>query len=308
MIDEETEFVRINMAEGFSIAWKRRWEIIIITLGAAALAAIVSFLLPKAWDVGAVIQTGRVVEPKIIVGQITGGFYNALVGAELDIPSRDFPDIKAEIQRDPTLIRISFREKEIARGRNIVHALFKHLKSEVEKMSVVETDRAEAGLELARNRLLDTEIDKDIINQRIDADRNKLKIAERRIAGLQAGLTAAKARADEADGLRWEEKIGAERMNIETLTSSIRIYEMELQKNQRALSGAKIALKLAENQRNRIGYVQIVQEPTLSAGPVAPNKRQTVLTGGFLGLCLALGIAFLREYLGRKKKTGSLRS
>jgi hypothetical protein len=304
MIDEETEFVKINMAEGFSVAWKRRWEIIFITAAAVILAVIASFLLPKAWEVGAVIQTGRAVEPNVIIGQITRGFYDGKIGAELQIPVRDIPDIKAELQLEPGLIRVSVRERDVARGRDILNALFKQVGIEVDKMAALEVGRADGTLEVARNKLLNAEIDGDKATLAIEADRAKLKIAEQRLAGLQAGRSAAKARADEADALRWDEKIEAERMDIETLTRSLRSDDLELRKNQNALNSAKVGVKLAEDMRNRMGYVRMEQEPTPSAGPVAPNKRQTVVIGGFLGICLALGIAFLHEYLGRKKKAG----
>lgn len=301
MIDEETEFVRINMAEGFSVAWKRRWEIILITAAATVLAVIVSFLLPKAWDVGAVIQTGRAVEPNFIVGQITRGFYDGKIGTELNIPVRDFPDIKAELQPEPGFIRVSVRERDVERGRDILNVLFKRVKIEVDKMAVIEMSRADGGLEINRYKLLDAEIDRDKTTLAIEADRAKLKLAERRIAGLQAGRAAAKARADEADALRWDEKIDSERLDIETLTSSLRSDELELRKNQNAINSAKAVLKVTEEQRNRMGYVRMDQEPTPSAGPVAPSKRKTVVIGGFLGFCLALGIVFLRAYLGKKR-------
>lgn len=41
--------------EYFTVAWKRRWQIIIPTLVLVIIAAIWSFALPKIWEVDAII-------------------------------------------------------------------------------------------------------------------------------------------------------------------------------------------------------------------------------------------------------------
>ena len=102
MHEEETEFENLDCMEYITVAWKRRWQIVIPTVVVAVLAAAVSFLLPKVWEVDTIIipskfmtqsQTGEfkivlVAEPKQIAGQITEGSYDSIIAAEVHIPAR----------------------------------------------------------------------------------------------------------------------------------------------------------------------------------------------------------------------------
>jgi LPS O-antigen subunit length determinant protein (WzzB/FepE family) len=348
MHQENVEFESINLMEYIAIAWKRRWQIVIPTVVLAILAAIVSFLLPKIWEVDAIIipskfltqnQAGEfkqvlVVEPKQIANQIAEGSYNSLIGAELNIPDREFPKITAENLRDTNLIRVSVRERNVGRGRQIVAALFNHLKSDFDKKIDVEINSLNTQVEQTKNRILDIEIEKDKINKEIESDRNKLRITEERITSIREEMKSVKTRTDELDRLQQksltekregtetlalllysnevqlnlryfsslDEKNSAEQMNENNLEYSIKNKENEIRKLQNTISDANNDIKLFEDKKNRIDYTQLVKEPTPSFGPVSPNKKQIVLIAGFIGFCLSVGIAFFREGLENRKK------
>ncbi|MCX6566560.1 MAG: Wzz/FepE/Etk N-terminal domain-containing protein [Candidatus Aminicenantes bacterium] len=310
---EEMELEGIDLMEYVNIAWKHRWQIIIPTVVLAVLAGIVSFLLPKFWEVDAIIipskfltqnQTGEfkqvlVVEPKQIAGQISQGAYNSLIGAELNIPAREFPKIKAENLRDTNLVSISVREKDPQKGKQILLALFNHLKSEFDKKIDVEIKSLDTQIEQKKNDILDLEneiktrendikkkqndiklkeldvesrlIEKDKTNKEIESDKNKLKITEERIAGIQEEMKSIKTRVDELDKQQQQslaekkegtetlalllysnevqrnlqyyntlsEKISSERLNTENLTYSIKSNEQELRQIDNQVSQIK---------------------------------------------------------------------
>jgi capsular polysaccharide biosynthesis protein len=310
---EGMELEGIDLMEYVDIAWKHRWQIIVPTFVLAVLAGIVSFLLPKVWEIDAIIipskfltqnQTGEfkqvlVVEPKQVAGQITQGSYNSLIGAELNIEDRKFPKINAENLRDTNLVRISVREKDPQKGKNILLSLFNHLKSDFDKKIDVEIQSLNTQIEQKKNDILDLEneiktrendikkkqndiklkeldvesrlIEKDKTNKEIESDKNKLKITEERIAGIQEEMKSIKTRVDELDKQQRQslaekkegtetlalllysnevqrnlqyyntlsEKISGERLNTENLTYSIKSNEQELRQIDNQVSQIK---------------------------------------------------------------------
>lgn len=268
------------------------------------------------------------------------GVYDSLIGAELNIEDRKFPKIKAENVRDTNLIRVSVRVKDPQTGRQILMALFNHLKSDFDKKIDVEINGLNTQVEQTKNRILDIEIEKDKNNKEIESDRNRLKITEQRIASIREEMKSVKTRIDELDkqqqksltekregtetlalllysnevqvNLRYfnslDEKNSAEQMNVNNLLYSIKSKEDEIRKLQNTISNAKNDIKLLEDKKNRIDYTQLVKEPTPSLRPVSPNKKKYVLIAGFLGFCLSVGIVFFREILEKQKKLGQPKS
>jgi LPS O-antigen subunit length determinant protein (WzzB/FepE family) len=310
---EEMELESIDLMEYVNIAWRHRWQIIIPTVVLAVLAGIVSFFLPKVWEVEAIIipskfltqnQAGEfkqvlVVEPKQVAGQITQGSYNSLIGAELNIEDRIFPKINAENLRDTNLVRISIREKDPQKGKQILMALFNHLKSDFDRKIDVEIQSLNTQIEQKKNDILDLEneiktrendikkkqndiklkelevesrlIEKDKTNKEIESDKNKLKITEERIIGIQEEMKSIKTRVDELDKQQRQslaekkegtetlalllysnevqrnlqyyntlsEKVSGERLNTENLTYSIKSNEQELRQIDNQVSQIK---------------------------------------------------------------------
>jgi uncharacterized protein involved in exopolysaccharide biosynthesis len=281
MHQEKTENENLNWMEYITVAWKRRWLIVIPTVIAAVLAAVVSFLLPKVWQVDTIIipskfmtqtQTGEfkivlVAEPKQIASQITEGSYDSLIAAEVNIPEREFPAIKAENLRDTNLVRASVREKDPQKGKRILDSLFKHLKSEFDIKIDIEISNLNNQIEMTKNKIRDLElniesrkIEKEKTRRDIESDKNKFAISENRIGSIQVEMKSVRTRIAELDilqkknmaekkegtetlalllysnevqqNLRYfntlDETLSAERVNIENLTYSIKSKEQQL--------------------------------------------------------------------------------
>ena len=319
MHEEKTEFEYFNWMEYIIVAWKRRWQIIIPTVILAVLAAVVSFLLPKIWQVDIVIIPGKfmsqtqagefkvvlVAEPKQIASQITEGSYDSLIAAELNIPEREFPAIKAEDLRDTDLVRAFVRVKDPQKGRLILASLFNHLKSEFDKKIDIEIST------------LNTEVEKN--KGSISSDQNKLQIAEQRIAALQAEMKSTKTRIEEL-GKQQQKILSEKKEGAESL--ALLLYSNEVQTNLRyfnsleemvsserlkienlkpSIANAQKGILLLEAKKGRIDYTQLIKDPTTSFNPVSPNKKQNVLIAGFLGFCFSVGIVLFRENLNKMK-------
>lgn len=277
MHEEEKEFESVNLMEYVAIAWKRRWQIIIPTVVLAVLAGVYSFFLPKIWAVDAIIipskfmvqtQTGEfkvvlVAEPKQIASQITEGSYNSLIAAGLNIPEREFPAIKAENLRDTNLVRVSVREKDPQKGKQILAALFNHLKSDFDRKIDVEVNSLNTQVEQAKNKILDLEneiktrenailtsqneikirqngiklkeldiesrkIDKEKLTKEIESDRSRLKITEDRIVSIYDELKSVKERIKE---LEEQQRKALAEPKEGTAALALLLYSTEVQRN-----------------------------------------------------------------------------
>jgi capsular polysaccharide biosynthesis protein len=306
MHKEETEFESINLMEYFSIAWKRRWQIIIPTVVLAVLAAIVSFSLPRVWEVDALVipskfmtqsQTGEfkvvlVADPKQIASQITEGAYNRLIAAELKIPEREFPTIKAENLRDTNLVRVSVREKDIQKGKQILSALFNHLKSDFDRLADVEVNNLNTQVEQTKNKILDLEneiknrenailttqneikirqngiklkeldiesrkIDKEKLTKEIESDKSRLKITEDRIVSIYDELRSVKERIKE---LEEQQRKALAEQKEGTTALGLLLYSNEVQRNLQYSNS--LDEKASAERLNRERVTQDIQSKT----------------------------------------------
>ncbi|GAG61451.1 unnamed protein product [marine sediment metagenome] len=137
MNEYEDEFVLMDY---LNIIWKRKWLIVIPTLFLVIAVGIISFLLPKQWEIDAIIvpskflvqtETGQfneivVVDSRQIAGQINQESYNHLIATQLNLDIREFPKLKAENLKNTNLVRVSTKEKDAEKAKLILFSLFNH--------------------------------------------------------------------------------------------------------------------------------------------------------------------------------------
>jgi len=301
MPQEETEFDGLNLMEYFNIAWKRRWRIIIPAAVLAILAGVWSFLLPKVWEVDAIIIPSKfltqtdsgefkeilVASPAQIASQISQRSYDNIIAADLNIDSRVFPKINAENLRNTNLVRVSVRDQDPQRGKDILFYLFKHLKSDFDKRIDVEFSSLNNQVEQTKNKIRDLnlriesqKIEKEKTKKDIEGDNKKLEIAEKRIRDVQNEMPSVRMRITDLDdllrktlsekkenvdnlallfyssevqqNLRYmntlEDKVSTERVNIENLTFSIKSKEQQLLQIDNQISQVQNSLSNADNE------------------------------------------------------------
>jgi len=192
----------IELIDYLNVLWKRKWLIIIPTFLLVVAVGIYSFLLPKQWEIDAIIVPSKfltqteqgtfaevvVVDPKQIVSQINQATYNILIATELNLDIREFPKLKAENIRDTKLVRVTIKEEDVEKAKRILSALFSHLKRDLDKKIDVEIKSADTQIALKQNLIKQNEISiKDHNNQialknlQIKDKENEIKIKENEI-------------------------------------------------------------------------------------------------------------------------------
>lgn len=360
MAQAERDF---ELMDYLAVLWKRRWLIIVPTLVLTTAAGVVSFLMPRQWDVDAIIQPTRffvrtdvgsfvevaVADPRQLAGQINQESYNRLIGAELNLDPRRFPRLRAENLRDTKLVRVTVRTGETEKAKEILASLFRHLKSDLDRRLDVEVKtfatQVAARQSDIRNRELDIQarnIDIDKIQQEIGTARNKLKISEARALSLIEEMKGVKSRTEEIEkrqksmlaekpggtealglllyaneiqenvryGNTLDESLKAERNSQEDLRLTVHEKEQaikglktEIEKVNEAIAGLRGDIDLLNEKMQRVDYAQLVKEPTVSLGPVAPAKKRNVLFAGFLGLFCFSILAFFLDYVNKRNSS-----
>jgi len=254
--DTDDSFVLI--LEYFHIMWKRKWLILIPTLGCVLLAGMISLLLPKIWEVDMIIQPSKFIiqteagqfqevlvsDPVQITGQINEEAYNRILAAEIHMDIREFPELKAKNLIETKLVRISLKEQDVEKAKLILSSLFNLLKRDLDKKTEVEIKGIETqiadnenlikykGLTIKENlnEIRINEIEKNKIRQDIISSENKLKISEERVKSIVEEMKSVKGRIDEIDSQQRkalsEKKEGAEALGM-------LLYSNEIQQNLR---------------------------------------------------------------------------
>ena len=180
----------IDWMNYLNIIWKKKWIIIIPTFVLVVVVGIYSFLQPKVWEVDAIIvpskffiQTAQgtfqevlVNDPKQIASQINQNAYNTLISAELNLNIRGFPRLYAENLKETNLIRISVKESDVEKAKQILYSLFNHLKRDLDKRIDVEIKGLDTQVESKKNIIKSKEIE-------IENYKNSIKLTKLRIEG-----------------------------------------------------------------------------------------------------------------------------
>lgn len=239
----------VDLIEYLNVLWKRRWLIIVPTVLMALIAGVVSFLLPPAWEVDAIIQPAKffvqseagtfteivVVDSKQLAGQINQKSYERLIGAQLNLDPRRFPSLKAENPKDTKLVRVSIKTGETENAVQILNALFEHVKSELDRKIDVEMKSIVTQIATKGNNINNKNL--DIQSKHIDIEKTrqasvsagkKLAISEDRSLSLINEMKGVKTRVDQIEKqqktLLAEKRDGAD-------TLGLLLYSNEIQQN-----------------------------------------------------------------------------
>jgi uncharacterized protein involved in exopolysaccharide biosynthesis len=238
----------VDLIEYLNVLWKRRWLIIVPTVLLALIASVVSFLLPPVWEVDALIQPSKffvqsaagtfteiiVVDPKQLAGQINQKAYEHLITAQLNLDPRKFPIVKAENPKDTKLVRVSIQTGETEKAKEILNALFQHIKNDLDRKIDVEMKSISTQIVASENNInnknLDIQsknIDIEKTRQAIASASKKLTISEDRSRSLVDELKSVKIRVDQIE--KQQKTLLAEKKEGDTL--GLLLYSNEIQQN-----------------------------------------------------------------------------
>ncbi len=333
MNEYEDEFVLMDY---LNVIWKRKWIIIIPTLFLVIAVGIISFLLPKKWEIDAIIVPSKflvqteggqfeeivIVDPKQIARQINEATYDNLIATELNLDIRKFPKLKAENFRDTNLVRVSTKEKDVEKAKLILFSLFNHLKRQFDEKVDIEIKGIDSDIK-------SQEIEMLRIEGEIKRNKNKLDIVKQRKKDIEREMNDIRKRIEALDkeqrlSLKRENRSESESLamllysneiqqslryfnTLNELLSSKKIEEeninLEIENKEKIINQLENKIDNLNEKKGRIDYTQFIKEPTSSVFPASPKKKLNVLIAGILGLMAFTMLAFFLESLEKHKAT-----
>jgi capsular exopolysaccharide synthesis family protein len=179
---------------------------------------------------------------------------------------------------------------------------------EVQRSQVVQGLRSDlAGLERQKAQLLEQYLERhpDVLKVQAQIDETRRRIsAESQVLVRGAGNDYKAALAQEAS---LSQALEATKTEIEELSQRSVQYDTfkrELDASKQMLNNLLDRSKQTDiQQQMKSSNIRIVDPAVVPGGPIRPNRPRDVSTGALLGLFLAIGIAFLLEYLDNTVKT-----
>ncbi len=284
----------IELIDLVRILGKRKKLILLGTLLLTLVAAGVSLLLPKVYEVSAIIEPGKMVQdraiftPEVIKENILGEAYDTNVRENLNLSAAEYPKkFKVTVPKETSLVKISIETAKPEQGAKILSELMRQVTAAVNEK--VNSEKQQINnhiqLEVINNQALVERI--SLTGQQVADITSKIKDLE-----TSRNKAMASSRTDAMSVLLYSNEIQGQQIYLNTLQEKLKQLEAE------AL-GADLRIDNLRLTLSQLKATNVVKPPTVSERPVKPKKSLIVVMAFMLGLLGTTLLAFLLEYFER---------
>lgn len=324
----------INLIDLLRVIWKWKWLIIAGVVICVVTAAVISFRMPRIYEVSMYIEPGIVGvnkengnflyidSPADISGKIRGGVYNQKLEAMFHLGLHNKVDFKSSPLKNSNPIKITSRwkEGETGLGMKVSLQLLTLVTNDYDKVIQSMKDDYEKQIALTLNRI-------ESLQSQIKLKRAMGMKVKRREQELMEEIKRVKGNTDKI--LQQRDKVMQqielhENTDTETSLSLIlystiiqqgmsyfnalkdNLYELEVHGKELEAASLNLGDRLDEAQmemdmlklkKGLISNIKIIQQPEVSPNPVAPKKKQIILLAGVVSLFMFIFLAFFIEYV-----------
>ena len=323
----QQEYEEIDLMDYVKVILKRKWLILAVFFGAAIVAGVFSFLMPKVYKIDTSLEVGQIageaVEvPGQVVEKIKSDVYGIFVREKLQIPEEKYPKIKIENPKDTNLITLVIESAKPPESKNILEAINNLILAEHQEK--IKTKKELIGQDIKTTedkiKLVESDIEKtknkiQPINEDIKRIENKIANAEEEKENLEAKVDALqKVLPYQQDpGTQFalfdtKEKLANKKQEIENLYLTINSLKRSKEDLDVQINSIKTSIESLNAQINalkasldEIKPTQVIKSPTVSEKPVKPNKKLNIIIAGILGLFVGVFLAFFQEWWEKSK-------
>ena len=293
----------IELIDYLRVVWKWKWFIIILTIACAIGAGIISFSLPKIYEVSMMIEPGVIDidnnskpifldSPSNIQSKIDSQAYNSKIYTRLNAdPKKLELNFKTVQPKNSNILKISLEMEDVNKGIQSLSTLFNNLIEEYQHYC----DYRKSGIDqqIAMNKLqLDISLDeKNYLKQEISivkANNDKI-IKERNMV-----LKKMDSSSDKLSLLIYSNIVQQNISQINHLNIRINILMSEVER-------IKSEIEILKIKRQSIANIKLIQPPQSSIYPIKPKKKLNVILAFVVGLFIAIFLAFFIEYIQKMK-------
>jgi LPS O-antigen subunit length determinant protein (WzzB/FepE family) len=287
---------------------KRKNFIASVTLVCTFVAMGISLLLPRVYEVDAIISPatrpvtdaqGQIIEelmiatPTSIKEAIQGGAYDQDTMSKLQIAEKDFPKKVVTVPKDTNLVKISVKTDKPEVAVAIENEMISLLSNQQSEKLQFELEQIESLLKLHFINLQTKKIRLDLFNK-------QLKESKEKIDSLELARQDKISKAENAVAvLLYSNEIKTHQLYLNDLEQSIQ-----------TLTGEISIQKVKEEQllikKKLLKPLEVIKAPTIPDKPVNPQKSLITVLGFLLGLLGSVVMAFFLEFVQKAKASGEL--
>lgn len=291
-VDDEIVLIDILL-----ILWKRKIMIFSMTLLLIVVAGTVSMILPRIYNITAIIELGRgadgvpVVRPEEIKETIVSGVYDAQLKIAFNLSADKFPNWQVHILQNPSLLKVSVGSDNPDRTVQILNKLLTLVSERIDK-------RVQEEKRILENNVKLKEIKKKWMLEQIKLLRAQLLDTTEKFEGLEKAGNRIKlaSRLSEAKSvLRYSDQVRRQQQYLNKL-------QLKLKKTEEKFDAAAIVIDNAQIKYEKIKHTIIRKSPTVPNRPVKPRKILILSLALVFGLMFSILMAFLVEYIQRAGK------
>jgi LPS O-antigen subunit length determinant protein (WzzB/FepE family) len=298
----------ISLIDIFKVLHKRKNFIASVTLVCTFVAMGISLLLPRVYEVDAIISPatrpvtdaqGQIIEelmiatPTSIKEAIQGGAYDQDTMSKLQIAEKDFPKKVVTVPKDTNLVKISVKTDKPEVAVAIENEMISLLSNQQSEKLQFELEQIESLLKLHFINLQTKKIRLDLFNK-------QLKESKEKIDSLELARQDKISKAENAVAvLLYSNEIKTHQLYLNDLEQSIQ-----------TLTGEISIQKVKEEQllikKKLLKPLEVIKAPTIPDKPVNPQKSLITVLGFLLGLLGSVVMAFFLEFVQKAKASGEL--
>ena len=291
----------IDLMDYVKVILKRKRLILAIFLGAAIVAGIFSFLMPKVYKIDTALEVGiiekamgtapgQLVEsPTQLVGKIDSDVYGIKVREKLNVSQIEYPKIKVENPKDTNLVKMTIESADSEKAKNILEEINTLILIEHQEKIKAEKELLEKNIELFKNNIEVSGKDIERIKIKISSLEIERKTLEDKIDALQKVLLYEQTPGTQFALFDTKEKLEAKIQEIESRYLEINSLETQINSFNNQINSIK-------KQIEDIQPTKIVKGPIVSQEPISPRPLLNIVIAAILGLFVGVFLAFFKEW------------
>jgi len=312
----------VQLIDYLRVIWKWKWLIILGTFGCMVVAGVVSFNMPKIYEVSMALEPGIIGLDTYgkflyidaltnIEGKVKGGTYNKRIQKELNInPLETSIKFETSQQRGTNFIKVTaeWEKNEVELGLKALEQLTAFLSKDYEKIVNQRRGDYEKRVLMKQNQIKENEATLKIIQDRekeLLQEIKNVKDNTERIIRERNNVLKQKGKVDDISLLLYSTTIQQNVTYFNQLSNQINDIRTKKEIASMKIENLKIQIDRLDLEKSIIKNIKIIQNPEVSLRSIKPKKRLNVLLAGVVAFMIMMFLAFFLEYI-RKTKNNNI--
>jgi len=323
----------INLADYLRVIWKWKWFIVAGVLICTIVAGILSFQMPKIYEISMVIEPGiasvnddgsfiYIDTAENMSGKIEGKVYNRRVEEALQLdPLKTKVEFKSTIVRETSVIKITsqWQEEDTALGMKAIREMISLLSGDYERIVKHRKGAYDEQIKLKLNSIEKTQNEIKLQSATLNNIRQRKEELLKEITGVEENTK----RIIQERGTLLKDENPNKDLSLLLYSTTIQQnvtysnqlsnqnYELGVREKgtenkiselNKVIDDTKSQIDTLNLEKMLISNIKIIQEQEISPQPVTPNKRQIILLAGVVSLFTFVLLAFFIECMKKASR------